>query len=135
MPTLPRGTAAVVDDQRLAERLCQRRLQQPHRHVGGAARRERHDDVDRPRWVIVGARGAGGKQKAERSTRATSNSPLSRRSSWSCLRGGLHVVRVERQLHRRLALGRKIERLGQHQIAVRFFHRRRRQSAGRARLG
>ena len=36
------------------------------------------------------------------------------------------LVRFERQLDRLLALGRQIERLGQHQVAVRFFHRRRR---------
>ncbi len=42
------------------------------------------------------------------------------------LRRRAHVVRIERQFHRLLALGRQIERLGQHQVAMRFFHRRRR---------
>ena len=31
-----------------------------------------------------------------------------------------HIFRTQRQLHRRLALGRQIQSLGQHQIAVRF---------------
>ena len=42
------------------------------------------------------------------------------------------LVRIERQLHRLLALGRQIERLGQHQVAVRLFDgRRRRRQAER----
>ena len=36
------------------------------------------------------------------------------------LRRRLHIIRIERQFHRLLALGRQVERLGQHQIAVRF---------------
>ena len=35
-----------------------------------------------------------------------------------------HVVRIERQFDRLSALGREVKRLGQHQVAMRFFHGR-----------
>jgi hypothetical protein len=49
------GAGAVFHDHGLAKRLLQRRLQKPRQHVGGARRRKRHNDADRPRGVKLRA--------------------------------------------------------------------------------
>ena len=43
------AAAAIVDDHGLADRLLERLLDRARQRVGAAARRERHDDVDRLR--------------------------------------------------------------------------------------
>ena len=73
------GAGSVVDHQRLAERLFHRRLDQPDGEIGGAARGERHDDVDRPRRIVCGvlSRGGavGGQQRQQNEHRVSPKGP------------------------------------------------------------
>ena len=51
------GAAAVLDHELLAELLAEMLRRDPAEQVRGAARRERHDDLHRPRWPGLRLRG------------------------------------------------------------------------------
>jgi len=62
-------TGAILDDDRLLERLGRLAGDQPHHDVGAAAWRERDQDRDRTRRIVVGARGRSERQTRHRGDR------------------------------------------------------------------
>ena len=60
------GAAAIIDHDRLAEPLAERIGNQPRDRIDGATRRERHDQADRMRRVVVGKSAAGAEDEERR---------------------------------------------------------------------
>ena len=79
------AAGAVLDDDALAPFLGELLAEQPHQHVGRAARGERHDDVDR-HGRIVEREGRSRQDRAERSGRAVMM------NAWCC--SALHQRRT-----------------------------------------
>jgi hypothetical protein len=48
-----RAAGTIVDDEALAEILADMNGDEAGYDVGGASRRERHDERDRPRWKLL----------------------------------------------------------------------------------
>ncbi|MCY1375134.1 hypothetical protein D9M69_625240 [compost metagenome] len=66
---VPARARAVVDHHRLAPVLAHLHGDQPRRRIGGAARRERHDDADRLVRKVARLRG-GDQRQADEEQRA-----------------------------------------------------------------
>jgi hypothetical protein len=67
------AAGTVFDDERLAHGLLQALREEARVDVGRAAGRERHDDLDRPRRIVVGGRidRDGGEQGSQGETKVT----------------------------------------------------------------
>jgi hypothetical protein len=60
------GADLVLDDELLAEFFRQLLPDQPRHHIDRAAGRERHDDPDRLRGILLGGRRSGERQQRKR---------------------------------------------------------------------